>query len=217
MKTTRRCLLVPLLALGFGTLTSLTARAQSGPSGSVTNSVASPTNAVWDVDANLTSVHFTVTNKNDSTTVRISYPISLQQTGTGKIAGSGNSTVNLAIQGSNSTFTGSYKVTGLVSSSNGRGHAALNTVVTGMAQFDGHTRTLTGTHSTSILFDNLLGTVSGSEKSTASASGKGSISNHDTFTDTVSSTFPGNGSWTLVLNNLATDSKNRSLVRRSSP
>ena len=78
-----------------------------------------------------------------------------------------------------------------------------------MADLQGATRKVTAKKSTKLTFDNVAGTASGTDKNSASASGLGSISGRDTFSQSLSDIFPGNGSWTLALFNLNTDSRNK--------
>lgn len=209
MKTTSRSFIVAVLVLGPALVAPRFAEAQSAPTGSVTNVVTAPTNAVWDVDTGLTNVDFTVKNK-DGSTVSVSYPISVQQMGSGRLTGGpADTTVELNVQGTNLTFTGSYKVTGSISSSRGRGHASLNTIVKGSAFIDGRNRMVTAKHAATVSFDNAAGTASGVEMNSASAAGKGTLTSRDDFSQSLDSVFPGNGSWTLVLNNLSTDLRNK--------
>jgi hypothetical protein len=208
MKTITKFASGTFLTLTVALVTPSSVNAQTGPSGSFTNAVSGGSNAVWDVSATLTNVDFSLTNNDDSTEVNIDYPVSVEQTGGGKLGGLGVATVSLVINGAPMTFPGSYKAKGAISSNHGAGHAMFSSTVTGLADIEGATRKVSAVDSVSVAFDNIGGAVTGTERKSASASGKGSISSHDVVTESLGSVFPGDGSWTLVLN-LSTDSRNK--------
>lgn len=207
MKTATSCFPVAL-ALGAALMTVQFAQAQGGPSGGVTNTITDPSNAVWNAESVLTEMDFTISNKN-GTVVTISYPVSVQQWGNGRLSGAGTANVQLDDQITPLTFQGDYKVTGSVTSNRGRGRASLNSIVKGTADFQGAIRKLVAKHAAKLSFDNLSGTASGIDKNSASASGLGSISGRDSFSQNLDSIFPGDGSWTLALFGLNTDAKNK--------
>ena len=217
MKTSNKCLLTALVALGVAMVSPRSVHAQNAPSGSINiPTITDPANAVWDVDSDFTNIEFSVTSKDGDTTVSVSCPVSVSQSGSGKFSGSGNTPVQLDVDGVNQSFSGSYKVTGTITSNKGRGRGSYNAIVSGIAQLEGkqgkvEPHKVTGKQSGKVSFDNVMGTATTSQKDTASASGMGSISSTETQPQPLSSVFAGDGSWTLVLNDLATDSRNKIL------
>lgn len=207
MRKTSHLASTAAVALGVAMFAPQFTQAQTGPSGSFTNTVSAATNAVWDVGGIFTAVDFAVTNKDVK--VIVYYPVAVQQSGSGRLSGgSAGTPVQLVVQGTNVSFSGTSKVTGSISSNRGKGHASFSATVSGLGLLDGKTRRLSASDSVSITFVNATNAALVTVRKSVSAAGKGSISNHESYDLPLSSVFPGgDGSWTLVMNNLSTTGK----------
>ena len=183
---------------------SLPQLAQAQPSGSVTVTVT--TNDVWDAAGNRT-VQFSASDRHN--TVSVGFPVTFSQDGGGAFSGAGIDTpVTLTVDGVNANFSGTSKVTGTITSSKGAGHVILTMSVHGKTVVLGKTRNVKAAQTLNFHFDNTALTVTGAEHNSASASGKGTVSSHQAINEALSTFFPGNGSWTLALNDLTTTDKN---------
>ena len=194
-----------LASMFIGTFASvsLPQLAQAQPSGSVTVSVT--TNDVWDVGGSET-VQFSVSNPRN--TVSVGFPVTFSQNGAGAFSGAGIDTpVTLTVDGADANFSGTSKVTGTITSNNGKGHVLLTFGVHGKTLVLGKTRLVEASQTLNFHFNDTALTLTGVERNTAAASGKGIISNHETINEALSSIFPGDGSWTLALNDLTTTGK----------
>jgi hypothetical protein len=200
MKKSKSILQVSVIAvaatLGFQTLFAQ-------PSGSITNLVTNPTNALWDFSLltnELQNVDFTVSKKD--VTAQFIYADPFTQNGAGKFSGSGSTTVALTVDGETPSFTGPYKVSGSVTSSKGVAKVTFMTKVSGTdVEVDGKSRSVSGSESEVVEVNAVTGLVTGRSSSHASASGLGSISSTSTISDTLASVAAeiGDGTWTLVL------------------
>lgn len=206
MKTKNFSLSLTLLGIGAILILPASVAAQTGPSGSFTNKITGPTNAVWDFGSLITNVDISISTSDAQ--VELSFAATVQQTGAGKLSGSGTGvTVNLSDGSSTTQFAGSVKSTGSVTSTGPGAHVMLTTSVTGSAILPGDTvaRKVSARLQVNGVIDNTNRTISGQSTSQASAAGKGSISETDNFGPTSVNAIPGiaplgDGSWTLTMN-----------------
>jgi hypothetical protein len=200
MKKSKSILQVSVLAVA-ATLGFQTVFAQ--PSGSITNLVTNPVNALWDFSLltnELQNVDFSASRKD--VTAEFVYADAFTQNGAGKLSGSGTTTVALTVDGENPSFTGPYKVSGSVTSSKGVAKVTFMTKVSGTdVEVDGKSRSVSGSESEVVEIDAVTGQVTGRSTARAAASGLGAISSTKTISDTLSAVAPeiGDGTWTLVL------------------
>jgi hypothetical protein len=191
------------IIIGTCASVSLPQLAQAQPSGSVTVSVT--TNDVWDL-AGSQSVQFSVSNRKN--TVSVGFPVTFSQNGAGAFSGPGIDTpVTLTVDGADANFSGTSKVTGTITSNNGKGHVLLTFGAHGMTVALGKTRLVGASQTLSFHFNDTEPTVTGVQTDIAAAAGKGIISNHQAISEALSSVFTGNGSWTLALSDLTTTGK----------
>jgi len=196
--------------LGLGALLTLVnwGVAQSGPTGNYQVNVGSPASYVWDLSGipGLTT-DYSLEIDSDDASVELYFPRDIQHAGSGKISGSGVRTVRMQLfdEGglTDIEFPGTYKTTGVVTSSRGVCKVTMATTVTGSAVLDGLNRRLSATENLSATVNNGSLTVSGKTKTKASASGLGSISSTDSWVDQPMDDVV-DGSWTLRLLNLVT-------------
>ncbi|HZL43906.1 MAG TPA: hypothetical protein VFD66_11590 [Verrucomicrobiae bacterium] len=183
--------------------------ASAQPSGTITTNVSSPTDLVWDVGTVITRISFGVTFPG-STTVNISYPVVVSQSGAGVISGGApKPAATLTVLGASFPFSGGKsKVTGTISSNNGKGRALIRTTVSGSVS-GVETRRVNATHNLIVRFDNTARTTTGTETDmvtihppirTGEAVGHGSVP----INEAPSAFFAGNGngSWTLTLSGI---------------
>jgi hypothetical protein len=209
MKITTQSLRGSILGAATALLMPFLAAAviNTGPSGSFTNTVTGPSNAVWDFGGLITNVDVSITNDN----VDVRFPVTIQQSGAGKISGAGTN-VDVALQtaGGSTHFLGNYKASGSVNSTAKGTHLLFTATVSGNTSVPGQGSTVrraSATFQVNGLINNTNQTISGQMKNLASASGLPSASEIDDFgpsplTD-ISSDL-GDGGWTLILSNLAT-------------
>ncbi len=202
-------------AILSGLLAASAAWAQTGPSGPYQLTVGDASNLVWDlaVIEPLRDVSIEVSPSNSGGWVNIHFVATPVRASGGKVAGAGTSTVTLEYEPESGgtatkTFTGTYKLSGSISSSKSIAKGSFSGTVSGtINDFEGATRNVKATGSTSFAIDNATKTVSGNNKASASASGLGSISSKDTFgPQDLDDPDLGNGNWTLDMT-LATSGK----------
>jgi hypothetical protein len=205
MSRSTRFISCVLLTVGATVLFQQTSTAQ--PSGTISTNITSSTNLVWDLGGLFTRVSFAVTNHADGATVRVSYPVVLNQSGGGRLTGgSPNPAVTLTADGYNIRFSGGkYSLTGSVTSHKGLGHLLLKAQLTGSATLTGHK--VKASHLINVRFDNQTMAFTGKQTDSAYASTRGTISQKSDIAGSVSSIFSGDGTWTLTLNDLTTTGK----------
>jgi hypothetical protein len=197
--------------IGTFTAAFLPQFASAQPSGTITANVSSPTNLVWDVGAVMTRVSFGVPFPG-STTVNLSFPVVISQSGAGVISGEAlNPAATLTVLGVPFPIShGKYKVTGVITSNKGKGHALIKATVSGTVTGVA-TRRVKATQNINFHFDNTAqtATATGTETDTASihppvrtgeAAGHGTVA----INEPLSAFFAGNGSWTLTLSDVNT-------------
>jgi hypothetical protein len=200
MKKSKSILQVSVLAvaatLGFQTLIAQ-------PSGSITNLVSNPANALWDFSLltnELQNIDLTASRKD--VTAEFIYADPFTQNGAGKFSGSGSTTAALTVDGESNSFAGPYKVSGSVTSSKGVAKVTFTTKVSGTGvELDGKSRSVSGGETEIVEVDAVTGQVTGRSTARAAASGLGAISSTSTISDTLSDVAAqiGDGTWTLVL------------------
>jgi len=206
-------ILKSVLSLGLVAVSSTLALQSlfAQPTGSITNLITDPANAVWDfsmlsnelqnVDYSIFKVKGGVTN----TEAELIYADPFTQTGAGKFTGSGSTPVTLLLSdgsSSNSPFTGTYKVSGSVTSSKGVAKIAFTARVAGATEVDGKNRNVSSSVTFNIEVGAVSGQVGGREAARASAAGLGTISSSTTIGPYPLTNFVaevGDGTWTLVL------------------
>lgn len=215
MRRINHCLLIATAALGISLFAAQSAQAQTnGPAGSFTNFVSGSSNLVWDFQGVITNVSLDITNTL-GTEVFIGYPVAILQFGNGRILGLGDTIVELDTPDTNTTFTGTYRINGAISSNKGRGRALVHSVVKGLAELsDRHNhvalRRVTANQVVHVTLDNTALTLEGTQSSSAAASGVGGIRGTDSFgPDSLPAFVNGDGTWSLALIGLVTDSKNK--------
>ncbi|HZL44423.1 MAG TPA: hypothetical protein VFD66_14225 [Verrucomicrobiae bacterium] len=211
MKTLRTSAIVAAMAFGVLLAPRISQAQTNAPTGNVQVAVTDLTNRVWDLDRVINGVGFSVTNKNDAT-VDVDYALNLIQTGSGSLKTAGDTnetTVHLTINGTNAPdFTGKFHASGSITSNKGKGHGTFTSTVTGLALIV-KPRHVTATESIVFSFDNIANTTTLTKRDSASASGLGSIRGDPQVTiGTLTTEFPGDGSWTLALVGLTTSGKN---------
>lgn len=180
------------------------------PSGSITNLVLSPTNALWDFGAfsnQLQYVSFTVmkaTNQKTNTEAQFSYSDPYSQEGGGKVSGGPAITsVNVSLVNGTLTtsYNGAYRVSGSVTSAEGLATLTFRTKVTGAGYLEGFYKLISGSATFTVKVDSLAGQVSGRIASSVTTEAI-TISSATSFGPQSLSEYErelGNGTWTLVL------------------
>lgn len=184
------------------------ASAQGGPAGNYEAKVQSPGSYIWDLARlpNLTT-DYSMEIDSDDSSVELHFPRNVQIAGSGKISGTGSHTVQMRLDDDEGLteldFPGTYKTTGVITSSRGVSKVNIATTVTGTAVLDGASRRLSATENITATVYNTNKTVSGTAKTKASASGLGSINSTDSWANEPMEDVV-DGSWTLRLLNLVT-------------
>jgi hypothetical protein len=211
MKKLRTSAFVAALALGVSLAPQVSQAQSNAPAGNLQVAVTGANNRVWDVGGAIAGVGFSITNKHDAI-VEVDYALNMVQTGSGSIKTAGDTnetTVHLVINGTNvPDFTGKFHARGSITSNKGKGHGTFTSTVTGTVQI-GKTRHVAANESIVFSFDNIANSTTFTERDSASASGLGSIKGDPQVrTGTLTTEFPGDGSWTLSLVGLTTSGKN---------
>jgi hypothetical protein len=210
MKTTLHILHGHILGVGAALLVPFLATA-AGPSGSFTNTVTGPSNAVWDFGGILTNANIDVTK--DGVEVQTALAADFTQSGQGKVSGADTGVpVTLNILGGSNAGSVSFPATvtekGSINSTQGGAHLIFSITGTGTGTLPGESEAsrISVSQQINATINNANQTIIGSKKETASASGAGSITQTTTFSNSVSgvSSDLGDGSWTLILNSLST-------------
>ncbi len=183
------------------------ASAQTGPAGPYQLIATESASLIWDLSA-VDSFHHPEIDVNDAkkqTQVNLDFLANPQMITGGKVSDAGTATVNLGYDGSSGWttihFPGNYKLSASGSSSKGVTKGTFSVSVSGtVANFEGGTRNLKASSTASFVINNATKQVSGTTKSSASASGLGSISGTDTFGPEAIPLGLGNGTWTLNMN-----------------
>jgi hypothetical protein len=182
------------------------ARGQTGPAGDFQLSVTEASSIVWDLSA-IDAFHHAgieVEDPKKEGRAELDFLTTPILGAGGKISGAGQTTVSLGVETDlgweTITFPGTYKLSASISSSKGVAKGSSSVSVSGTAQLEGKARALKASSSTSFTVNNSAKTVSGSMKSSASASGLGSISGKDTFgPNSMVTEGAGDGTWTLLM------------------
>jgi hypothetical protein len=195
-------LLMPFLASAIGPI---------APSGSFTNTVTDPANAVWDFGGILTNIDIHATQH--GVEAQASIAIDFTQSGQGKVNGSQDSipvTLNLVGNDSGSVpLSTTVTEKGSINSTAGGSHLVFTVTATGIGTLPGQPKAsnITLKNQINSVINNTNQTIIGTMKETASASGVGSVNETRNFTNSITAVGGGDlgdGSWTLTLNNLAT-------------
>jgi hypothetical protein len=196
MKTLLTLGVITISLIAFATTNAFS----QAPTGSITNLVADPHNAVYDATlAPLQTIEIDIT-QDSSSDLLITFDDPYTQDGKGKLAGAGPTQVavtndpDVAV-----TFLGAYQTKGTIKGNNGLTSLRLASKASGTANLEGTDRNLSVSATYSITIDSVAGTVSGTVREKASASGLGSTSGSDTIDDVIPPEL-GDGSWTLVVN-----------------
>lgn len=183
--------------------------APAGPSGDYELLVTERLNAVWDLTAlaDLTSEYsFEIQDTEAGATIRFARPF--EQSGSGKIAGSGDTRVYIESwdeEGPDAyDFPATYKTAGAITSNRGLCKIKLSTSVTGVAYFKEAYRTVTANETLTLTLNNATLTTTGSSKATAGSSGH-TIQAVDSWSEEPVTI--GEGHWNLRLRSLATAGK----------
>ena len=211
MKTNCHFLRSSILCAGAALLVPFIAGA-AGPSGSFTNTVTGPTNAVWDFGGIITNANIDVTSRGIE--VQTELALDFTQSGAGKVSGlETNVPVAVNITGGRNagsvSFPATVKEKGSINSTRGGAHFIFIATGTGTATLPGEPRAsrITLSEQINATINSADQTITGSNKKSAGASGVGSISETKPFTNTINEVGGGalgDGSWTLTLNNLST-------------
>jgi hypothetical protein len=207
MKITLHTLHLSILGVGAALLVPFLATA-AGPSGSITNAVTSPADAVWDFGDIITNANIDVSK--DSTEVQASIPAEVTQSGTGKVSDSQTDvSVTVDVDSEPVTFPATVTEKGSINSTAGGAHLIFSITATGTATLPGKSTEsrISLSQQISATINSANQTISGSQKETATASGEGSIVESSTFNNSISEVGTGglgDGSWTLTLNDLST-------------
>jgi hypothetical protein len=201
MKTTKQFFVAALVA----TLTAVASQSSFGeaPTGSITNVISDTSNTIF--DATLTPLQvmelYITDNHSDSTSeLFVTYADAFTQDGKGKLVGSGDTEIavtnepDIAI-----SFPGTYTTKGFIKGNNGITSLKLTSKASGTAFVNDANRTMSAMATYLITLDAAAGTVNGKVIAKATASGLGSMTGSDEFSDAIPGEL-GDGSWTLVLN-----------------
>ena len=190
-------LLTGVIAVGLFAFAAPNAFCQA-PTGSITNVIVDSHNTIY--DATLTPLQNIQIDIPQDGGILVSWDDPFTQDGKGKLAGSGATTVfatndpNIAV-----TFPATYQTKGSIKGNNGITTLKFSSKASGDTNFAGNDRKLTGTVNYSLTINKLAGTITGTNKQKASASGYGSASDTETINDVIPPEL-GDGSWTLILN-----------------
>jgi hypothetical protein len=196
MKTS---LLIGVTALTLSALAPLNASAQA-PTGTISIVVGSPANALYDATLAPLQVIDLDISQDDSGDLFITFADPFTQDGKGKLAGSGTTQVTVTNEPDIAlSFQGTYVTKGTIKGNNGLTTLRLAAKASGSAFLENATRKLNATANYAITINSAAGTVSGTIKQKASASGLGSVNSTETFQDMLPPEL-GDGSWTLELN-----------------
>jgi hypothetical protein len=197
--------LVRGVALCLGILAPLLASAQA-PSGNISTNITNPTNALWDI----TMVHEIKHVSFDIDNLDVVFDVDFTQNGGGKLAGAGDTTVLLALDGTNQpSFAAAYVVKGAITSVKGVGRLSFSDGATGIAFLNGADRKASVAEKMNIIIDPVTRQiVSGTFSRKASAAGLGSKTDSGAIEPESLPGELGDGSWTLSLD-LQPDSKNK--------
>lgn len=198
-------------AMALFLISSLALRAQEAPAGYYAVTVDDPTNAVWNIE-NVGDLNegFSIELEDEWSWVTVTIPISLRQSGAGKLTGSGQSNLRLRVEGDmyeDVSFPAAYKANGTITSSRGTTKLKLAVSATGQATFQGAVRRLSFSQNGTYTINNSALTVSGNTKTKATASGLGGLSSGEAWGPEPLGTEMGNGRWTLELLEVATTGK----------
>jgi hypothetical protein len=194
--------LIGLLLLGAAN----SIQGQGGPSGSYHLPVTDASSLIWDLSAVESLKHPTidVVDEKKGAEAYMDFLASAELGVGGKISGAGQTTVHLQYSGEQGpqdlTFSATYKQSGSITSSKSVAKGSITVSVSGSGLMEGKTRVLKASGTTSFIIDNITKLVSGNIKSSASASGMGSISGRDTIEpESVVDSGVGDGGWVLNL------------------
>lgn len=183
--------------------------AASGPSGDYTVQMTDPGNFVWDLTGlDGDNSEYSMWVADEDVELELSFVRHLQQSGSGKVSGSGQGPVALHLWDGTETsltFPGTYKVTGSITANHGLCKVRLTTSMKGVAPLEGANRTLSASENLSVTLDNATLGLSGTLQTKASASGLGSIKGNESVNEVIFQ--PGGGIWTLQLLDLLTTDK----------
>jgi hypothetical protein len=193
---------IGLLVLGAASST----QAQGGPSGLYEFSVTDASSLIWDLSAvnGLVNASIDVEDEKKGAEAHMDFIASAVLGVGGKISGVGQTTVQLQYSGEQGqqtvSFPATYKQSGSITSSKSVAKGSISVSVSGSGPLEGKTRQLKASSTTSFSINNSSKIVSGNSKSSASASGMGSISGKDTFgPESVVDSGVGTGEWELRL------------------
>jgi hypothetical protein len=190
---------ISVFAIGLSAFATLNASAQA-PTGTVSIGVSEPSNALYDATlAPLQSIDLDIP-QNASGDLHITYDDPYSQDGKGKLAGAGMTQVTVTNEPDVAlSFQGAYQTKGTIKGNNGLTTLRLSSKASGTAVIENANRKVSVTAAYTITIDSAAGTISGSLKQKASASGLGSANGTDTFQDLIPPEL-GDGSWTLDVN-----------------
>jgi hypothetical protein len=212
MKTLMYSLLTVALA-GF-------AQANGLPGGDYHFKVTSPTSRIWDLSAldGIRSVEMEFEDVRHNSEVEIRFPVAVDFSPVGKMTGRGNATVwwgfrENAGNWNVTEFSGAYTVSGTIASSKGVAKGTFTSSVVGQGTMHEAMRTLKAKQTRSFSINNASGIASGTDKISASASGKGSISVSQNFgPEDIRMSGPGNADWDLFLEDLVTAANGKTIT-----
>jgi len=201
----------PLLAAAAA-LCLITANSSwaQAPSGNISTNITDPTNALWDLTQISELKHVSLDFNDSSGSLQIDYNVDYLQDGGGKLAGTGNTTVSLSVDGTpQPDFSATYVVKGAVTSVKGVGRLSLTRSASGTAFLEGANRTASVSDKMSTVINPVTRQiVSGTFSRKASASGLGGKSDSGTISPQPLPGDLGDGSWTLSMD-LLPDSGNK--------
>jgi hypothetical protein len=209
MKTTLHTIQSSILGISAALLMPIVANA-AGPSGSFTNIVADATNAVWDFGGVITNVDIDVSSVKAGVDVQAALPTDFTQSGTGKVSASQpDVTITPTVNGQSFSYPAAVTEKGSVNSTQGGSHLIFSVTAVGtgtLPQASKPGKIALGIQINATI-NSATQTIFGTMKDSATASGHGSVTETQSFSNTVAEVGSGglgDGSWMLTLNNLST-------------
>jgi hypothetical protein len=201
-----------VVALGIATATApLAANAQgtltAGPNGLYRVKVADPTSMIWDLSASdaLKDVNLDFYHSDGEHQASFEFQAPFQQNGAGKLSAIGATSVQFGYTDDSGAwvmapFSATYKVTGSVSSVNGKSRGTITYSVAGSAIIAGRSRRVTLSKSGTFTGDNASQTFGGTTRNRAAATGEHPLSNTSVWgPESMRDRLNSDGSWNLSL------------------
>jgi len=196
MKTFLR---ISVFAIGLSAFAALNASAQA-PTGTISIVVSDSNNALYDATlAPLQIIDLDIPEGNSSD-LHITYDDPYTQDGKGKLSGAGATQVAVTNDSDIAlSFAGTYQTKGTIKGNNGLTTVRLSSKASGTVFIENANRKLNASAKYTVNINSAAGTISGTLKQKAAASGLGSTGSTETFQESIPPEL-GDGSWMLEIN-----------------